>query len=118
TGTFRDYFSGSAKGLYSEIKISSAGKGKLKVGFDLTYPYKVGREMTANEGAAQGEATIAGDTATYSSTEFGQCKITIKFAKPGRIEVTQSGNDTDCGFGANVSASGTCKKVSGARPKF
>ena len=119
TGTFRDYFTGKAKGSYSEIKIASAGKGKLKIGFDLTYPFIDGTgQMSANMGTAQGAATIAGDTAVYSSTEFGQCTITIKFIKPGRIEVTQSGAGHECGFGFNVSATGTYKKVSGAKPKF
>lgn len=119
TGTFRSYFSGKAKGSYDEIKVASAGKGKLKVSFNLVYPHlDANGEMTANMGSADGEAAIDGDTAVYSSTEFGQCKITIKFVKPGQIKVTQSGNDSDCGFGFNVSATGIYKKVSGAKPKF
>ncbi|MGI9034529.1 MAG: hypothetical protein ACR2GD_00690 [Pyrinomonadaceae bacterium] len=119
TGTFRSYFGGKAKGSYSEIKILSTGKGKLKVSFDLAYPYIEGAgQMTAHMGTAPGAAAIAGNRAVYSSSEFGQCTITIKFVKPGQIKVTQSGNDTDCGFGANVSATGTYKKVSGAKPKF
>ena len=119
TGTFRDYFSGKAKGSYSEIKISSAGKGKLKVSFDLTYPHlDASGQMSANTGTSGGIAEISGDTAVYSSTEFGQCEITIKFVKPGQIKVTQSGTDSDCGFGFNVTATGTYKKVSGAKPRF
>lgn len=118
-GTFRSYFSGKSKGSYDEIKILSAGKGKLKVSFNLLYPYVDGAgQMSANMGTAVGAATIAGDTAVYSSTDFGQCRITIKFVKPGQIKVTQSGNDTDCGFGHNVTADGNYKKVSGAKPKF
>lgn len=119
TGTFRSYFTGAAKGSYDEIKISSLGAGKLKISFELTYPHRDGTgKMSANVGEAAGEATIKGDTAVYESTEFGQCKITVRFVKPGAIEVTQSGADTECGFGANVSASGDYKKFSGKRPKF
>ncbi|MGI8469285.1 MAG: hypothetical protein ACR2N3_12615 [Pyrinomonadaceae bacterium] len=118
TGIFRAYLSGT-KGLYDEIKILSAGRGRLKISFDLVYPFVDGTgQMSANMGTAAGEAAIAGDTAVYSSTEFGQCKITIKFVKPGQIKVMQNGSDVECGFGANVSANGTYKKVSGAKPKF
>ena len=118
-GTFRDYFSGKFKGNYNEIKILALGKGKLKVSFGLTYPHIDGTgAMSANVGEAEGEAIIDGDTAIYSSNEFGACKITIKFVKPGTIKVDQSGTDSECGFGFNVNASGTYKKTSGAKPKF
>lgn len=119
TGTFRDYFSGKFKGNYNEIKILALGKGKLKVSFDLTYPHRDAQgEMTANMGSAEGEATISGDTAVYKNSEYGECKIMIKFIKPGTIKVSQEGTDGDCGFGFNVNAGGTYKKVSGAKPKF
>lgn len=118
-GTFRDYFTGKNKGSYNEIKILALGKGKLKVSFELIYPYQTASgEATANMGSAEGEAMIEGDTAVYSSSEFGECRITIKFVKPGQIKVTQSGTDAQCGFGFNVSADGTYKKTSGAKPKF
>lgn len=114
-GTFRSYFSGKYKGNYNEIKILALGRGRLRVAFELTYPYSVNGELTANTGAADGEALIDGDTAVYTSEEYGQCAITIKFVKPGAIKVTQTG---ECGFGHNVSADGVYKKSSGVRPKF
>jgi hypothetical protein len=118
-GTFRDYFGGKFKGNYNEIKILALGKGKLKVYFGLTYPHIDGTgAMSANVGEAEGEAIIDGDTAVYSSNEFGACKITIKFVKPGTIKVDQEGTDSECGFGFNVSATGTYKKASAAKPKF
>ncbi|MCY7375634.1 MAG: hypothetical protein LH472_06640 [Pyrinomonadaceae bacterium] len=117
-GTFRDYFDGKYKGSYNEIKILSVGKGKLRVAFELTYPYIDGTgEMSANMGSADGTATIEGDTAVYAADEFGQCRITIKFVRRGEIKVTQAGADSECGFGHNVSASGIYKKSSG-KPKF
>jgi len=118
-GTFRSVFKGKFKGSYNEIKILALGKGKLRVAFELVYPYIDGTgEQSANLGTADGTATIAGDTAIYSSDEFGQCKITIKFLKPGTIKITQNGVDSDCGFGHNVNANGTYKKTSSAKPKF
>lgn len=117
-GTFRDNFGGSVKGFHNEIKILALGQGKLKVSFDLVYPYRDSSgQMTANMGTGEGEALIVGDTATYSSSEFGECKITIKFVKPGTIKVSD-GTDSACGFGFNVTPNGTYKKVSSAKPKF
>ena len=116
-GTYRQCFSGKFKGTCDEIKILALGKGKLKVSFDLVYPHlDAENKPTANVGSADGEATISGDTAIYSNDEYGECKITIKFVKPGQIEVAQDGGS--CGFGFNVSADGTYKKTSSAKPKF
>ena len=118
-GTFRFYFNGKFKGSYDEVKILALGKGKLRVSFELVYPYIDGMgEHSANMGEANGTAIIEGDTAIYSSDEFGQCRITIKFVKPGEIKITQSGSDSECGFGHNVTADGTYKKISRAKPKF
>ncbi len=36
---FRSYFSSKFNGSYNEIKILPPGKGKLRVAFELTYPY-------------------------------------------------------------------------------
>ena len=118
-GTFRSFFDGKFKGNYNEIKILALGKGKLRVAFDLTYPFINGMgELMANVGIADGTATIDGDTAVFSPDENGRCKITIKFVKRGTIEITQSGAVGECGFGFNVNADGIYKKASSAKPKF
>lgn len=118
-GTFRSYFTGKYKDSYNEIRILALGGGKLRVAFQLLYPYTTADgELMANTGEADGTATITGDTAVYASDEFGQqCRITIKFVKRGTIEVTQEGA-SECGFGLNVSAGGTYKKTNSAKPKF
>ena len=115
TGTFRYSFTGKFRGNYSDIKIQALGKGKLRVGFELTYPYMAGKEPMANVGTGGGEAVISGDTAVYESSEFGSCTITMKFVRPGIIDVSQEGQ---CGFGFNVNADGRYKKISGQKPKF
>lgn len=119
-GTFRYTFTAKKfKGSSSDIKIWALGGGKLKVGFDLIYPHLDGKgNLTANTGEGGGEASISGDTAVFESKEFGTCKITIKFVRPGTINVGQEGTDADCGFGHNVTADGTYKKVSSKSPKF
>lgn len=117
-GTFRSYFGGKYKGNYNEIKILALGRGKLRVAFQLTYPHIDGTgAMSANTGEADGTATIEGDTAIFSPDGTEQCRITIRFAKRGVIEVAQEGV-SECGFGLNVSAGGTYKKSSAAKPKF
>ncbi len=116
-GTFRSYFKGKFKGSFNEIKILSVGRGKVKIAMDLTYPYTYGKgELMANTGQLEGVAEISDDTAVYSSEEFGSCKITIKFVRPGTISVDEEG--TNCGFGHNVTAGGTYKKVSAAKPRL
>lgn len=119
TGTFSHGFTGKFKGSASEIKILALGKGKLKVAFDLTYPFVDGvGELEANTGQASGEAEISGDTAVLKTTEVGPCTISIKFVRSGSIRVTQDGSDADCGFGHNVSAKGIYKKVSSVKPRL
>ena len=121
TGTFRSYFKGKAKGSYNEILIQALGGNKLKIEMALTYPFEVNGEMSANVGAASGDALIRGDTAVFipndAAADNKSCKITLKFSKPGTLIVTTE-NNSDCGFGLNVSADGTYKKSSGAKPKF
>ena len=117
-GTFRSYFTGKYKGSFNEIKILALGRGKLKIALDLTYPFTDGHgDLSANLGQLTGIAAISGDTAVYASEEFGSCRITIRFVRLGTIRVSQDGG-SECGFGHNVTADGTYKKVSSAKPKF
>ena len=107
-----------ANGVYrfyeSEFRILALGNHKLKVQFDGIY-------MTAakspNMGSAAGEAIIDGNVATFKPPDFEQCEITLVFL-PGRLKVMQSGSDADCGFGHNVNATGTYRKIRGGKPKF
>ena len=118
-GTFRMKFKGEFRDSSNEIKILAKGGGKLRIAMELLYPYRLpSGELSANMGELDGEATIMGDTAVYESSEFGKCKITIKFVRPGTIKVTQEGADADCGFGHNVMSGGTYRKFSSRKPKF
>jgi len=119
TGTFRMRFTGKYKDMSNDLGILALGKGRLKIAFDLVYPFSLNNgEVSVNMGSLAGEAVIKGDTAVYSSTEFGPCTITIKFVRPGTVKVTQDGSDAGCGFGHNVFAAGTYRKVSSKKPKF
>ena len=106
-GTYRSYD--------NELRILSLGHNKLKVQFDGVY-HTISKSV--NTGYAEGEATIDGNVATLDLPEFGPCKITMVFLPRNRLKVTQEGDSPDCGFGHNVRADGTYRKVRSSKPKF
>jgi hypothetical protein len=110
TGTYRD-----AEGN-SEIRILALGHGKLKVQLVLVYEYQSDAGPMANLGDASGEATIENDTAVFVPEGAGDCKITMTFLPNGKLKVEQQGDE--CGFGHNVRADGTFRKISSREPKF
>ena len=107
-----------ANGVYrfykSEFRILALGHNKLKVQFDGFYLNIMKNVYT---GYAMGEATIEGNVATFIPEDTQGCKIMMKFL-PGKLVVTQDGSDADCGFGHNVYATGTYKKIRSGKPKF
>ena len=98
----------------SEFRILALGQQKLKVQFDGVY---VTVSKSVNIGYAGGEATIEGNVATFVPPDTERCKITMKFL-PGKMVVTQEGDDFECGFGHNVNAAGTYKKIKSGKPTF
>src|SRR5215472_14234620 len=106
---------GTWKTKSCEFKIWALGKQRLQVEFSGVYEYKTPQGTMANEGEGSGIASIEGDTATFKPEGAEEeCRITLKFTG-GKLVVTQTGI---CGFGHNVSAEGTYKKVSSKKPKF
>lgn len=97
----------------NEFRILALGRNKLQVQFDGIYP----TPKSFNMGYAGGYAIIDGNIATFKPDEAEPCEITIVFL-PGKIKVTQDGMDFQCGFGHNVNASGTYRKIRGGKPKF
>jgi hypothetical protein len=110
TGTYRDAKSNS------EIRILALGHGKLKVQLALVYEFQSQEGPMANVGDASGEATIENDVAVFVPEGFGDCKITMTFLSNGKLKVEQKGEE--CGFGHNVRADGTFRKISSRKPKF
>jgi len=108
-----------ANGVYSsydnEIRILALGKNKLKVQFDGVY-HTISKSV--NTGSASGEATIEGNVAVFELREWGPCKITMVFLSRNRLKVSQEGDSPDCGFGHNVRADGTYRKIRRGKPKF
>jgi hypothetical protein len=106
---------GTWKTKYGEFKIWALGQQRLQIEFSGVYEYKTPQGPSANEGQGSGIATIVGDTAVFKPEGAEEeCRITLKFTG-SKLMVTQTGI---CGFGHNVSAEGTYKKVSAKKPKF
>jgi hypothetical protein len=107
-----------ANGVYryykSEFRILALGHNKLKVQFDGVYPTAGG---SVNIGYAAGEATIDGNIATFKPSDTQRCEITLVFLH-NKLKVMQDGSDADCGFGHNVYATGTYRKIKSGKPKF
>jgi hypothetical protein len=116
TGTFQGDCYGKA---CNEIRIQALGKNKLKVSFEGYYPWANGEGV--NIGFTSGEARIDGDTAVFSVKEDyadEDCRIVIRFTKPGTIEVEHLTPSFNCGFGNNVMMDGTYQKISAKKPKI
>jgi len=107
-----------ANGVYryykSEFRILALGHNKLKVQFDGVYTTLA---KSINMGYAMGEAIIDGNIGTFKPPDTDRCEITLVFL-PNKLKVTQDGSDADCGFGHNVYATGTYRKIRGGKPKF
>jgi hypothetical protein len=105
-------------GLYrhdrNEFRILALGHHKLKVEFNGEWMTRGGYP---NIGEAIGEADIKGNVATFIPGDTTRCKITLKFLR-NRMEVTQEGLDADCGFGHNVMAGGTYRRIKTGKPRF
>ena len=98
----------------SEFRILALGDNRLRVQFDGVY---VNIVKSVNTGYAAGEATIDGNVATFIPEDTQGCKITTTFL-PGKLVVKQDGDDATCGFGHNVYATGTYRKIRSGKPKF
>jgi hypothetical protein len=96
------------------FKVRALGNQKLRVEFSGSYEYVSQAGPMVNTGEGKGIAFIEGDTAIFKPDGAEEeCRITMKFTG-GKLVVTQEGV---CGFGLNVTAAGTYRKVS-SRAEF
>ena len=99
----------------NDFRVLALGHHKLKVQFNGEWMTRGGYP---NIGEAIGEATIAGNVATFIPGDTTKCKITLTFLTNHKMLVEQEGLDAECGFGHNVMASGTYRRVKAGKPKF
>jgi hypothetical protein len=90
------------------FKVRALGNQKLRVEFSGFHEYISQAGPMVNTGGGEGIAFIEGDTAIFKPDGAEEeCRITMKFTG-GKLVVTQEGV---CGFGLNVTAAGTYRKV-------
>ena len=99
----------------STFRVLALGNNKFKAQFNGEWMTRGGYP---NIGEAMGEATIVGNVATFIPGDTTKCKITMKFLPHNKMVVEQEGFDAECGFGHNVMASGTYRRVRAGKPKF
>jgi hypothetical protein len=98
----------------NDFRVLALGHHKLKVQFNGQWMTRYGYP---NLGEALGEALIAGNVATFVPGNRSKCKITMTFLA-NKMIAEQEGSDSDCGFGHNVMATGTYRRVKAGRPRF
>ena len=98
----------------NDFRVLALGHNKLKVQFNGEWMTRGGYP---NIGEAIGEATIIGNVATFIPGDTTKCKITMTFLR-NKMIVEQEGMDAECGFGHNVMASGTYRRVRAGRPRW
>jgi hypothetical protein len=97
------------------LRIWTVGKQKLRIEFQGTYEYQSQAGPMANTGYAKGTADIKGNTAIFKpENSEAECKIAIVFSNK-KLIVKQESN---CGFGQNVSSSGTYSRINSQKPEF
>ena len=99
----------------NDFRILALGHNKLKVQFNGEWMTRGGYP---NIGEAIGEATIVGNVATFIPGDTTKCKITMTFLPHNKMVVEQEGLDAECGFGHNVMASGTYRRVKAGKPRW
>jgi hypothetical protein len=109
------HINGVYKSGRNEFRVLALGRNKLKVQFNGEWMTRGGYP---NIGEAIGEATIVGNVATFIPGDTTQCKITMTFLPNNKLLVEQEGLDAECGFGHNVFARGTYRRVKAGKPKW
>jgi hypothetical protein len=98
----------------NDFRVLALGHNKLQVQFNGEWMTRYGYP---NIGEAIGEASIEGNVAIFIPGETKNCKITMTFLT-NKMIVVQEGSDAECGFGHNVMADGTYRRVKAGRPRW
>jgi len=87
--------------------------GKIKFGLIALW-VSANNPQNIHNGELHGVVPMANGVAVF---ENGTCRITMKFTS-SKVEVTESDENGECGFGANVTAAGAYRKINSKTPKF
>lgn len=97
----------------SDLDAQLLPDGSMKFHLTAVWKSPVNREVI-HFGEIQSVVPMKDNFAIY---EEGQCKIVMEFL-PRKVNVSQTGIDADCGFGANVNAARTYRKRNSRIPVF
>jgi hypothetical protein len=89
----------------SSLEVVELPGGKVRFALHALWKGARWEEYGPNLGEAYGEVPLAKGVGVYKEDE---CRWTMRFSS-GKIEIEQAG---DCGFGHNVTANGTYRRVS------
>jgi len=95
------------------LEVLELANGKIKFHLLALWISPYNRENVHN-GELQATVTVSRGIALY---EDENCKVTIRFVSD-KAFVTQAQELGDCDFGANVTATGSYRKLNSRRPKF
>ena len=96
----------------NRLDVQQLPGGKIKLNLLALWVSPNSPENIHN-GEIQAVVPLKNGVAVYES---GNCRITMKFT-PGKVVIGESGDNIDCGFGANVTAAGSYRRTS-RKPKF
>jgi hypothetical protein len=97
----------------NRIDVQQLPDGKVKFDLLALWVSHYNPENVHN-GTAQGIVRLENGKAIY---EAEGCRLEIMFL-PNKLHITQAEGIGDCGFGANVTATGDYRKVDNKKPKF
>jgi hypothetical protein len=106
-------YSANSKSAPNSMEVLELPDGKIKLHILALWVSHYNPENVHN-GELQSVVDLLGNTAVYKDDH---CSITLKFTR-SVVVVKQADEAGDCDFGANVTASGTYRKVSSRKPKF
>ncbi|HEV7475986.1 MAG TPA: hypothetical protein VGN90_18160 [Pyrinomonadaceae bacterium] len=97
----------------NRLNVQQLADGRVKFDLLALWVSHYNPENVHN-GTAQGIVNRGNGVAVY---EADGCRLKLEFL-PTKIRITQSEGVGDCGFGANVTATGSYRRVDSKKPRF
>ncbi len=99
--------------FHNRLDVQQLPGGKIK--FDLVALWvSHNNPENVHNGEIQAIVSLENGVAVYQE---GECRLRMEFL-PTLVRISQSDDVGDCGFGANVTATGSYRKIDTKKPKF